>query len=106
MVVLDELVELTTDQRGELWALVNSSEVSALVATRARIVLWWVEGRAKVEIAALAGVSRPTVDLWLSRFDTDGVYRVAGPATWSAAGADAGCYSGSDSGVDADVAPS
>lgn len=61
------------DQRGELRALVNSSEVSALVATRARIVLWWAEGRAKVEIAALAGVSRPTVDLWLSRFDTGGV---------------------------------
>ncbi len=46
------------------------------MATRARIVLWWAEGRAKVEIAAPAGVSRPTVDLWLSRFAVDGV---AGP---------------------------
>jgi transposase len=71
--VLAGLVELAADQRDELQALVNSSEVTALVATRARIVLWRAEGRAKVEIAALAGVSRPTVDLWLSRFDADGV---------------------------------
>ena len=53
--------------------MVNSSEVSASVATRARIVLWRAEGRQKVEVAALAGVSRPTVDLWLCRFDADGV---------------------------------
>jgi len=64
-------MDVTSGQRGELRALVNSSEVAASVATRARIVLWWAEGRAKVEIAALAGVSRPTVDLWLSRFDVE-----------------------------------
>src|SRR5690349_3177028 len=61
------------EQRAELAALVNSADVSASVATRARIVLWWAEGRPKVEIAALAGVSRPTVDLWLSRFAGGGV---------------------------------
>ena len=44
-----------------------------MVATRARIVLWRAEGRQKQEVAALAGVSRPTVDLWLRRFDADGV---------------------------------
>jgi transposase len=66
-------VELTSDQRAELAALVNSAEVSASVATRARIVLWRAEGRLKVEVAALAGVSRPTVDLWLSRFAAGGV---------------------------------
>ena len=53
--------------------MVTSSEVSAAIATRARIVLWRAEGRPKMEIAALAGVSRPTVDLWLRRFDADGV---------------------------------
>jgi transposase len=53
--------------------MVTSSEVSAVIATRARIVLWRAEGRAKQEVAALAGVSRPTVDLWLRRFDVDGV---------------------------------
>jgi transposase len=66
-------VELTSEQRAELAALVNSADVSASVATRARIVLWRAEGRPKVEIAALAGVSRPTVDLWLSRFAAGGV---------------------------------
>jgi transposase len=35
--------------------------------------LWRAEGRPKVEVAALAGVSRPTVDLWLSRFAAGGV---------------------------------
>jgi len=63
---------VTSDQRRELQELLNSSEVAASVATRARIVLWRAEGRPKKEIAALAGVSRPTVDLWLSRFGVDG----------------------------------
>jgi transposase len=66
-------VELTAEQRAELAALVNRADVSASVATRARIVLWRAEGRPKVEVAALAGVSRPTVDLWLSRFASGGV---------------------------------
>jgi hypothetical protein len=53
-------VELTSDERAELRALVNSGEVLAAVGTRARIVLWHAEGRRKKDIAALAGVSRPT----------------------------------------------
>ena len=36
-------------------------------------VLWWAEGRQKQEIAALAGVSRPTVNFWLSRYGTEGI---------------------------------
>jgi transposase len=52
--------------------MMNSPDVSAAVATRARIVLWHAEGRQKREVAALAGVSRPTVDLWLRRFAADG----------------------------------
>src|SRR5689334_23825243 len=51
----------------------NDAGASAVVATRARIVLWWAEGRRKKEIAALAGVSRPTVDLWPKRYETDGI---------------------------------
>jgi transposase len=66
-------VELTVDQRAELRAMVNSSDVPGTVATRARIVLWCREGRPKKEVAALAGVSRPTVDLWLSRYAAEGV---------------------------------
>lgn len=53
--------------------MVNSPDVSATVATRLRIVLWRAEGRQKQEVAALAGVSRPTVDLWLRRFGAEGV---------------------------------
>jgi transposase len=66
-------VELTADDRAELRALVNSAGVPATVATRARIVLWCSEGKQKKEVAALAGVSRPTVDLWLGRYREDGL---------------------------------
>src|SRR5690242_9130248 len=52
--------------------MTTSAEVSAAVGTRARIVLWRAECRRKTEIAALAGVSRPTVDLWLARYRTEG----------------------------------
>jgi transposase len=65
-------VELTEEQRAELRALTNSSDVAATVATRARIVLWHHEGRQKKDVAGLAGVSRPTVDLWLSRYAAQG----------------------------------
>ena len=54
-------------------ALIYSPDVAATVATRARIVLWHGEGRQKKDIAALAGVSRPTVDLWLERYATQGL---------------------------------
>lgn len=66
-------VELTADEQAELRALVNSPDVAATVATRARIVLWRAGNRPKKEIAELAGVSRPTVDLWLSRYAADGL---------------------------------
>jgi transposase len=66
-------VELTADQRAELQAMVNAADVPATVATRARIVLWHAEGRRKKEIAELAGVSRPTVDLWLARYERGGL---------------------------------
>jgi len=53
--------------------VVKSADVAASVATRARIVLWCAEGRLKKQVAALAGVSRPTVDLWLSRYQSEGL---------------------------------
>jgi transposase len=73
VVVLDKLVELTTDQLAELQAVVKNADVPAPVATRARIVLWYAEGRLKKQVAELAGVSRPTVDLWLSRYQAEGL---------------------------------
>jgi transposase len=66
-------VELTADERAELLSLVNDRDVPANVATRARIVLWCAEGLQKKEVAARAEVSRPTVDLWLSRYEAEGV---------------------------------
>jgi len=66
-------VKLTADQQAELQALVKSADVAGPVATRARIVLWYAEGRLKKQVAALAGVSRPTVDLWLSRYQSEGL---------------------------------
>jgi transposase len=71
--LLTVAVVLTVDEQAELRSLVNGAEVPATVATRARIVLWHAEKRQKQEIAALAGVSRPTVDLWLARFQVQGV---------------------------------
>jgi transposase len=73
VVVLAGGVDLTDEQRTELRALTNSSDVPATVATRARIVLWHHEGRQKKDIAALAGVSRPTVDVWLGRYTAEEV---------------------------------
>ncbi len=64
---------IDADQRRNLQAMVNRSDISATIATRVRIVLWYADGRSKVDIAKLAGVSRPTVDLWLGRYDTEGV---------------------------------
>jgi transposase len=66
-------VELTIDQRAELQAVVKNADVAASVSTRVRIVLWCAEGRLKKQVAALAGVSRPTVDLWLSRYQSEGI---------------------------------
>ena len=64
---------LSTGERTELRALANGPDVSARIATRARIVLWSAEGRMKKDIAVLAGVSRPTVDFWIDRYGSGGV---------------------------------
>jgi transposase len=64
---------LTGEQEAELRAVVNSRDVPAVVATRARIVLWKAEGRQRKEVAQLAQVSLPTVDRWLQRYATDGL---------------------------------
>ena len=43
------------------------------VARRSRIVLLAIDGMREQDIAAKVGVSRPTVRLWVSRFDKLGV---------------------------------
>jgi len=53
--------------------MVNSRDVPAVVATRARIVLWMSEGRRRKDVAELAGVSLPTVDRWVDRYAEHGL---------------------------------
>jgi transposase len=67
------LVVLAEEQVAELRAVVNSRDVSATVATRARIVLWTAEGKRRKDVGELAGVSLPTVDRWVRRYETDGL---------------------------------
>jgi transposase len=66
-------VALTDEQAAELRTVVNSRDVPASVATRARIVLWTAEGRMRKDIGALAGVSLPTVDRWIDRYEQFGL---------------------------------
>src|SRR5215213_7311034 len=77
MLVLDAGVVLTEEQVGELRAVVNSRDVSAVVATRARVVLWMAVGRRRKDVAVLAGVSLPTVDRWVDRYAADGLAGLA-----------------------------
>jgi len=64
---------LTDEARAELAGLSKGRTVNGAVATRARIVLWWDEGRPAREIVALAGMSEPTVRLWPERYEAEGV---------------------------------
>jgi transposase len=70
-------VDISEDDLAELRALVKSPDVSAVVATRARIVLWRAEGHRRKDVAALAGVSAPTVDRWLERYGVEGLAGLA-----------------------------
>jgi transposase len=70
--MLDLQMDLTADQLAELQAILRSADTSAVVVTRARIMLWYAEHRPKKQIAELAGVSRPTVDLWIRRYQAEG----------------------------------
>src|SRR5512138_1994592 len=66
-------VALTAAQREELSTVVNSRSVDAVVANRARMVLWRDEGRSANDVAMLAGVSRPTVNTWVRRYAEAGL---------------------------------
>jgi transposase len=72
-VVDARLVVLTEEQTAELRAVVHSRDVSAAVATRARIVLWTAEGKLRKDVGVLAGVSLPTVDRWVRRYAAEGL---------------------------------
>jgi hypothetical protein len=68
---------LTEAQTAELRAAINSRGVPAVVATRARIVLWMAEGKRREDVAVLAGVSLPTVDRWVDRYADHGLAGLA-----------------------------
>ncbi|MDT0343193.1 IS630 family transposase [Streptomyces litchfieldiae] len=61
-------MKLSSEQVAELRALAGSRDVPAVLALRARIVLWAGEGRRRKDIAEWAGVSAPTVDRWKRRY--------------------------------------
>jgi transposase len=64
---------LTRQQRAELSSLVGDRRVDAVVAGRARMVLWRDEGRSAEEVVVLAGVSRPMVNTGVRRYHDHGV---------------------------------
>src|SRR6476660_2939373 len=57
----------------ELVRLTRSSSVRAGLAQRARIVLLASDGVRNAEIAERVGVTRPTVNLWRSRYAEQGL---------------------------------
>ena len=59
---------LVDGERSQLEALTRATSVSAGLATRARIVVLAADGTPNHRIAALVGVSRPTVNKWRDRF--------------------------------------
>jgi transposase len=70
-------VELTDEERAELGVLVKGRYVSPEIARRAQMILWESDGLAIGKIAALAQVSRPTLNLWRSRYREEGVAGLA-----------------------------
>ncbi|HET9655479.1 MAG TPA: IS630 family transposase [Kineosporiaceae bacterium] len=68
---------LREGDREELERLTRASSVRAGLAQRARIVLLAAEGVSNTAIAALVGVSRPTVIGWRERYQAKGIKGLA-----------------------------
>ena len=68
---------LRDGDRTELERLTRSNTVSAAAAQRARIVLLAADGVANCVIAERVGVTRPTVNLWRSRYAERGLAGLA-----------------------------
>jgi transposase len=69
---------LRTGDQIELERLTRSSTVLAAMAQRARIVLLAADGVANYLIAERVGVTRPTVNLWRSRYAENGLAGLVG----------------------------
>lgn len=72
-VIVESGMDLSSEQMAELRELAGSRDVPAVVALRARIVLWSAEGWRRKDIAELAGVAPLTVDRCKSRYAERGV---------------------------------
>ena len=68
-----EALTVRASQRADLEALVRSGKTPQRVVARAMIVLAAAEGQATNAIAREFGVSRPTVNLWRTRFQQVGL---------------------------------
>src|SRR3712207_6837345 len=64
---------LTADQRDQLNCLTRDRSVDAVLALRARLVLWWDDGHSAVQIAEWAGVADKTERLWRARYAESGI---------------------------------
>jgi len=67
------IIELQPGDRATLEAWIRSRTSPHRLVQRARIVLGSADGHSSVEICERAGVTPPTVTLWLNRFEAEGV---------------------------------
>jgi transposase/DNA-binding CsgD family transcriptional regulator len=73
MVYVAAPLVLREGDRERLGSLMRSSSAPAGLVKRARIVLLAADGVSNTEIAAMVGVSRPTVISWRSRYEQSGL---------------------------------
>ena len=66
-------VQLSEPDRAELEALVRSRTAEQRVVERCRIVLASAAGLKSDAIQAAVGVSKPTVQTWLDRYEANGI---------------------------------
>jgi transposase len=71
-------MELSEEQFTELRAILKPDAYDGSVSARAQIVLWYHEGYRKIDIAAMSGASRPTIDKWIGRYAIYGLEGLAG----------------------------
>ena len=65
-------MEQSGQQQAELRALIAAPDTPPDVASRARMVLLLGQGHTSSEVAAICGVSPPTVNRWVARFGEHG----------------------------------
>jgi hypothetical protein len=68
-----KVLDVSEEDRQVLVSRVQARTVPVRDLERARIVLLAAEGLPAAEIAARVGCSRPTVTLWRTRYETDGL---------------------------------